>query len=262
MDSDCENDELGETCEDVLLVNSHNAYNIPMKGTETDVNSSLRAIPNVSTEIINAAINIANMLYRQKNCNDEGIQIGPKVLKKDSKDKRDFVCIFAAFNELGCPVDQEYVSDLINFPRQQMEKAFKENRLNINVDPVLLSKFYVRRLNDLGLEYILDVEKVANNVRDIIKICNSTKTGRDIISSNQVKPIAIGALYFYLSVFNSDLLDYFKQYLAHAWYISPTSYKRYCELISYAYNSLEDKIDDREIKIWYEDYLDAIPVCG
>lgn len=253
MDSDYEND-MTYSDDNVILINSHNAYNIPLKGSENDINHSLRCLPNIPPEVVNVAINIANKLYKQKNCNDEGIQIGPKVLKKDSKDKRDFVCIFAAFNELGCPVDQEYVADLIKFQRSNMEKAFKENGLNITINPILLSKFYVRRLNDIGLGYTFDIENVAKNVENIINTCNNTKTGRDIISGNPVKTTAIGALYLYLTIFNSNVLEIFRSHLAHAWYISPTSYKRYYELISFAYNSLEEN-PDTDIKVWYEIYI-------
>ena len=244
-------DDDGNAVDTPILINTHNSYNIPLKGVETDSNNSIRLLPNIPKEVITLAIDIANKLYRLKNHNEQGIQIGPKVLKKDSKDKRDFVCVFAAFNELGFPVDQEYVAELISFPKNMIDKAFKENSLTIQINPMLLSKFYIKKLNDLGLEYKFDIDNIAEEIGKIIDLCNKTIIGKHIISGNPAKNTAIGALYLYLTIYNSSILEVFKPYLASAWYISPTSYKRYYEQISKAYNTIRDS-SDGDIKVWYE----------
>ena len=204
----------------------YNPYTMPSYAVEPEAIKEIRS-KRVPSEIINSAITI---FYTLENPNGKT----QKVFKKEKRDRRIFVCIYSAYNMEGLPMDPKHLALMIGM-NIHIDKAFNENMFKIEIDPILLSKFYLRRLNEVKKDIELNVDGIIEEVKRIYDICNETEEGHDYLVNSPVKSISIGILYFYLYI--HDFADIYKDYLKDAWYLSFNCIKKYYVSISNLYNT-------------------------
>jgi len=173
-----------------------------------------------------------------------------KILKKKRRYRKIFVCIYNAYVIAGYPMDPRHLLALLpEFGDLQIDKAFNENLYKIEIDPILLCKFYIDRLNEVNTKNELIVDEIINELKEIYDICVSSPAGKDYIENSPVKTISIGILYFYLYI--NGMADIYKNNVSIAWYLSSNCIKKYYNNISFIYNIVNTQ--NHEPTVWYNE---------
>ncbi len=134
-----------------------------------------------------------------------------KSLRRKRKERRIFLCVLIAYNELDCPMDAVAVANITHLDHSEIEQAFNESEINITIDPVKLTKYYLRAINtnliDLvngrgfvksSVELQLNAEVVHQEITKIVKICKQKASGREVIDNSPAKHISVGVICFYI----------------------------------------------------------------
>ena len=130
-----------------------------------------------------------------------------KSLRKKRKERRIFLCVLIAYNELDCPMDPVAVANITRLDHSEIEQAFNESEINITIDPVKLTKYYRRAINTnlvnrgsdkSSVELQLNVEVVHQEITRIVKICKQKASGREVIDNSPAKHISVGVICFYI----------------------------------------------------------------
>lgn len=176
-------------------------------------------------------------------------QINTKSIKGTRKACLVFYCFFVALDRLGETSDPCYVADLVNLPRNKIERAFAEfspSGLNI-YNPLSLVKFYIKRYNEAlksaALGFQIDQRCVEKGVVEIIERCRESRMGREWIENSSAKIVAIASIHFYLEEIKGMDMNTTNDLFVDACYLSLPCIKRYHDSVSKYYNmdkNLED----------------------
>lgn len=133
---------------------------------------------------------------------ENGRQPSPKGLRARRKLRRIFLCVMMALNSVGHPRDPEVVANMVGLPSSEIEQAFNDSSVDLVIDPIALSRFYVHELNLLLEQRNLPVrllpDAVANDLQRILHVCQAKPQGRELLQNNPAKNVCIGTLTFYL----------------------------------------------------------------
>lgn len=121
-----------------------------------------------------------------------------KSLRSRRKNRRIFLSVFLAYNELGCPRDPIAVANAIQMDTSEIEQALSESPINIVIDPIELSQFYTQQINQISPEIAFNVPEVKSEIQRIIETCKQSQVGRETCNNSPAKHIAVGALCFYI----------------------------------------------------------------
>jgi hypothetical protein len=167
---------------------------------------------------------------------------GATIVKQGRQERRIFVAVFVAYNECEVPADPFYVAGLCEIGHDRIDEAFNENAIDIHVQPLQMTKFYLQRLNVMSQKYNIEVhlniEACISDIQMIHDMCIQTRLGRDTLYNNPAKAIAIGLVYYQLHL--HDHTELFEKYLPEAWFLSLACIHSYYDTITRAYNTLED----------------------
>jgi hypothetical protein len=180
---------------------THTAIAVPEAVT---IIQQLGLPPEVTTHAINVFYRLENESAKQTH--------RIKSLRKKRKDRRVFICVLIAYNELDCPMDPVVVANITHLPHTEIEQAFNESEINITIDPVKLTKYYLRTINanliesansrgqanKTSVELQLNLDIVYQEIAKIVKICKQKASGREVIDNSPAKHISIGVICFYI----------------------------------------------------------------
>lgn len=219
---------------------------VTISKNEPDILYKIKSLDNIPSNVIMKTLEILEVISSKNKKN----------VKKKNKDKRIFVCLFMAYNDLDMPVDPYYLCEKLNIDVFLINSAFKLNKIDIKVDPIKLSKFYINNLNEVCKTHILNVDYLIEKIEKIISVCSQNSSGKSLLHSTNVKIISIGSIFFYFKTYEEKLIKIYKNFFSKAWYSEIQCIRRYGNLIGYAYNFNENINNLSNIHLWYDDYLD------
>lgn len=227
--------------EDQITLTGYNIHGSSIQVIQPEIINALQALP-IEPEVISRACGV---FYRSNN--DSKI----KSIKGSRKIRRMFYCVLMAYNELDYPVDPSYAADIVGLPRTDIEQAMNECSPSevILIEPVKMLKFYIHRFNVLlsqvGIRYDPDI--VIKEVTSVIRICESTQSGKEWIQNTAAKIVTITAIYFYLNDIKGFDVSKHMQIFEQACYLSWACIRRYHEQIIKYYN-LEEPVSSPKNK--------------
>ena len=237
--------------ETVFTENDYNRFITPVSVHEPEGIIQLKKLSIIPEDVRTKAIEIYYEL-EEKMLNIKsmlGANKKPKGMKQNKRLRRLFVCIFRAYNELGHPVDQCYLAEKLGLPKSKIDTAFSENQSYMIINPILLTRFYAKQLEEAVPSIQIDIDQLLEEIQRIYDMCIKSEKGQSTIENNSAKTIAVGLLYFYLQTKDMDHL--FKPFVEKAWDLSLTCIRRYADIISTLFNESPNTIV-REPRVWYE----------
>jgi len=215
----------------VLSINNYNQYGTPVVKHQPDIVKTIQGL-DLPVDIIGKAIEI---FYEISNTRTV------KSFKNDRKLRLIFYCIFMGYYELGHMVDPYYVTNLINMSKNRIDKALFEysDEGVILFNPEDLVEFFINQFNQVIVHHKIyyDVQEVVIGVKEILKVCRSTESGKEWIENSSVRSVTISTLYFYLTDILGINMKNQITLFEKACNLSYACIRRYCEQVSMYYNN-------------------------
>lgn len=230
MDTNQFEGDPGIAPEEELTVTGYSQFTTPTNVGEPDIIQSIKKLE-LSSEVIAKAIDIH---YRMEAENNKRTQHN-KGLRTGKKERRIFVYVFIAFNELGTPMDPVHIASITRIASEEIEQAFNEASVAIKIDPIKYSRYYAESINNYIKPTQLDINVVENNVRMIIDTCKRTKSGQETLNNNPAKNVAVGVLCFYL--LDVARLNINRNIFQTAFHLSWACINKYYKEIATLYNA-------------------------
>jgi hypothetical protein len=225
-----ENGWNGAGSEEELSVGGYSQFASPVSITVPEAVTAIQQL-GLPPEITSKAI---DTFYRLQS--DVTKQVHPvKSLRKKRKDRCVFLCVFIAYNDSGMPMDPVAVANLTKLDSGEIDQAFNDNTINIVIDPVKLSRYYVQSINTLLEGSQLNVDLVEQEVRKIIEICRQKKSGQEVLENSPAKHISVGVTCFYILDVGS--MNIHRSILERACHLSWACISKYHRQISQLYNA-------------------------